>query len=111
MTRPRGGSPSEDDVEVLLSRRERRLLAFPADMGIRVAAGDCGAIAILGHESGATCFGVPDVLETDLTYRCGGDDKTPIDREIAKFYQKILSENVESPNLYNLYYNYLSSLH
>lgn len=72
-------------------------------MGIRVAAGNCGAIAILGHESRATCFGVLDVLETDLTYRCGRDDKTSIDREIAKF----LSENMESPNFYNLYYNYL----
>lgn len=74
------------------------MLAFLADMGIRVAAGNCGAIAILGHESGAT-FDVLDVLETDLTYRCGGDSKTLIDREIAK----LLSENTEIPDFYDLY--------
>lgn len=93
-------APPEDGVEVLLSRRERRcrLLAFLADMGIRVAAGNCGAIAILGHESGATCFDVLDVLETDLTYRRGGDSKILNDHEIAKF----LSENTKLSDFYNL---------
>lgn len=67
-------------------------------MGIRVAAGNCGAIAILGHESGATCFDVFDVLETDLTHRRGGDSKTLTDHEITNF----LSENTELPDFYNL---------